>query len=91
MKIRLKISNIKATSQAEFMKKSNNIEAEFEEKSCPTKILKVSLQTFTGFTLRKICPYAELFWSIFSRIRTRITPNTVAFYAVSFSYSIPRC
>ena len=44
MKIRLKkISNTKVTSQAEFMKKSNNIEAEFEKKSWPTKILKVSL------------------------------------------------
>ena len=43
MKIRLKISNTKATSEAEFMKKSNNIEAEFEKKGRPTKILKVSL------------------------------------------------
>ena len=36
------------------------------------------------------CPYSELFWSVFSRIRneygkirTRITPNTDTFYVVS--------
>ena len=41
--------------------------------------------------LRKKCPYSDLFWSTFSRIqsewgkmRTRITPNTDAFYAVLF-------
>ena len=45
--------------------------------------------------LRKKCPYSELFWSVFSRIwteyeeirsikiRTRITPNTDTFYAVT--------
>ena len=33
-------------------------------------------------SLRKKWPYSELFWSLFSRIRTRITPNTDAFYAV---------
>ena len=47
---------------------------------------------FEKFTLRKKCPYSELFWSVFSRvilvsifpgkIRTRITPNTDAFQAV---------
>ena len=32
------------------------------------------------------CPYSELFWSVFSRIRTesRITPNTDTFYAVYY-------
>ena len=29
-----------------------------------------------SLTLREKCPYSELFWSAFSRIRTRITPNT---------------
>ena len=33
--------------------------------------------------LRNRCPYSELFWSSFSRIRTRITPKTDTFYAVS--------
>ena len=33
-------------------------------------------------TLRKKCPYSELFWSAFSCIRTRITPNTGTFYTV---------
>ena len=33
-------------------------------------------------TLRKKCPYSELFWSVFSRIRTRITLNTETFCAV---------
>ena len=28
------------------------------------------------------CPYSEQFWSTFSRIWTRITPNTDTFYAV---------
>ena len=32
--------------------------------------------------LRKKCPYSELFWSAFFRIRTRITSNTDTFYAV---------
>ena len=42
-------------------------------------------------SLYEKCPYLELFWSIFSRIRaeyekirTRITPNTDTFYAVHF-------
>ena len=34
-------------------------------------------------SLRKKCPYSELFWSIFSRIRSRITPNMDTFHAVS--------
>ena len=35
-----------------------------------------------GFTLCKKCPYLELFWTVISRIRTRITPNTDTFRAV---------
>ena len=30
----------------------------------------------------KKCPYSKLFWSVFFRIWTRITPNTNTFYAV---------
>ena len=32
--------------------------------------------------LHKKCQYSELFWSLFSRIRTRTTPNTDTFYEV---------
>ena len=49
-------------------------------------------QEVRNVTLRKKCPYSELFWSVFSRIRTeygeirkmrtRITPNTNTFHAV---------
>ena len=42
-----------------------------------------------SLTLRKKCPYSELFWSVFSHIRTeyekireRITPYIDTFYAV---------
>ena len=44
-------------------------------------------------TLRKMCPYSELFWFAFSRVRTehgeirsmrsRITPNMDTFHAVT--------
>ena len=33
-------------------------------------------------TLPEKCPFSELFWSVFSRIWTRITPNTDIFHAV---------
>ena len=33
-------------------------------------------------TLRKMSPYSQSFWFTFSRIRTRITPNTETFHAV---------
>ena len=33
-----------------------------------------------------MCPYSGLFWSAFSRIRTRITPKTDTFYAVNLTY-----
>ena len=43
-----------------------------------------------SITLRKKCPYFELLWSVFSRIqteygemRTKITPNTDTFHAVT--------
>ena len=29
------------------------------------------------YSLRKKCPYSELFWSVFSRIRTCISPYSV--------------
>ena len=34
-------------------------------------------------SLRKKCPYSELFWSVFSPIQSRITPNMDTFHAVS--------
>ena len=37
---------------------------------------------------RKKCPYLELFWFTFSRIWTRITPNTDTFYDYSVSLRI---
>ena len=37
-------------------------------------------------SLCKKCPYSELFWSVFSRIRTRITPNTDIFHALVISH-----
>ena len=44
-------------------------------------------------TLRKKGPYSELFWSAFYsvRMRTRITPNTDAFYAVCSKYLVQDC
>ena len=33
-------------------------------------------------SLRKPCPYSELFWSKCGEMRTRITPNTNTFYSV---------
>ena len=38
--------------------------------------------------MRKKCPYSEFFWSAFSRIRTKKTPNTDTFYAV---LNRPKC
>ena len=35
------------------------------------------------YSLREKCPYSELLWSVFSQIRTRITPNTDTFYALT--------
>ena len=37
--------------------------------------------------LRKKCPYSELFWCLFSRIRTRITPNMRISYAVTDNFT----
>ena len=49
----------------------------------------VNLKSLLGITLREKCPYLELFWSVFSRIRTkygkirtRITPNMNTFYTL---------
>ena len=60
------------------------------------------LNTLLWYSLRETCPYSELFWSVFSRIRTkygeidfprfeskcgkmrtRITPDTDTFHAVT--------
>ena len=49
---------------------------------------------YKQITLRKKCPYSELFWSTFfphfshiptmrRKMRTRVTPNKDTFYAVS--------
>ena len=49
------------------------------------KVIKKSSGSYHNlsiFFLHKKCPYSELFWSAFSRIRTRITPNTDTFHAV---------
>ena len=47
----------------------------------------LTISKTSDFTLREKCPYLELFWSVFSpnawEIRTRITPNTDTFHAVS--------
>ena len=58
----------------------------------------LSIQQYRNHSLRKKCPYLELFWSVFSRIRTEygeilrisaysvwmreITPNMDTFYAI---------
>ena len=44
---------------------------------------KTNKNKLTTSLLEK-CPYSELFWSSFSSIRTRITPNKDTFYAVLF-------
>ena len=52
-----------------------------------SKIAIIFKDLFKGFyTLRKMCPYLEFFWSVFSRIwteyekiRTRTIPNTDTF------------
>ena len=36
-------------------------------------------------SLREKCPYSEFFWSVFSRIRTKKTPNSNTFHAVTGS------
>ena len=46
----------------------------------PKKQKKNKLTT----SLLEKCPCSELFWSSFSSIRTRITPNKDTFYAVLF-------
>ena len=49
----------------------------------PDHIIMKYGQTFdTGWALREKCLYSEFFWSIFSRIRTRKTPNTDTFHAM---------
>ena len=53
------------------------------------KFQKVALKS-TKETLRKKYPYSKLFWSAFSRIRTRISPNTDTFHAVRMKGVIQR-
>ena len=65
------------------------------------KFLRINFEAsnWCGPSLRKKCPYSELFWSASSRIwteygdirsiakiRTRITPNTDIFYVVHFMH-----
>ena len=52
--------------------------------SCLTSIYSTSVPKLLYLTLRKKCPYSELFWSECGKIRTRITPNKGTFYAVLF-------
>ena len=50
--------------------------------------------TLLCFTLRKKCPYSELFWSVFSSIQTEygeISPNTDTFHAVLMIMEFPEC
>ena len=49
----------------------------------PYNLTSSSEKILQTLTLREKCPYSELFWSAFSRIRTRTTSNTDTFYAVS--------
>ena len=46
----------------------------------------ITKDTFSGIlqklSLREKCPNSEFFWSVFSRIRTRKTPNTDTFHEV---------
>ena len=41
------------------------------------------IRNFTRFSLHRKCPYSALFWSVFSHIWTRITPNMDVFHTVS--------
>ena len=65
---------------------------------------KIQISNFLDkLSLRKKCPYSELFWpacfpnlSVFSpnagkcgKMRTTITPNTNAFYAMSLEADLP--
>ena len=76
---------------------------QYKEKRLKNKIhntFKRALSDICLIRLRKKCPYSELFWSAFSRLRTeygvslriqsecgkmrtRITPNTDTFHAVT--------
>ena len=53
------------------------------------KFVKIESWLLWSFwhALRKKCPYSELFWSVFSRIWIRITPNTNTYHAVLFTQS----
>ena len=63
----------------------------------------ICTQSLTGYhspnkTLCEMCPYSELFWSVFShtgteyrKIRTRIAPNTDTVYAVRITIIYDNC
>ena len=57
------------------------------------KFLNPPLQ-WMQLPLREMYLYSEFFWSVFSRIRTRKTPNTDTFHAVyvnmAVSYDNPK-
>ena len=42
----------------------------------------VSINQYKCLALREKCLHLELFWSAFSRIRTKIIPNTETLYAI---------
>ena len=48
-------------------------------------VYRIQSRTFTESNISEKWSYSELFWSVFSRIRTRITPDT--FYAVFIAFS----
>ena len=54
------------------------------------KLARYFIKVTARPTLRKKCPYSELFWSAFFRIWTRITPNTDTFQAVLVTRVIRR-
>ena len=47
--------------------------------------MQESISRYTKISLRKKCPYSELFWSECGKMRTRITPNTDTFHAMNFT------
>ena len=57
-------------------------------------IVMIYLSIFSALcsTMRERCPYSELFWSVFSRVRTTISSNTETFYAVQlYQWNISFC
>ena len=55
-------------------------------KSCnPSQNFWEFSEKFYNSSFPENCPYSELFWTVFSRIRTRITQNMDSFHAVGIS------